>query len=332
MNYIYQLKRNNGGFYNHMNILIAHYLTAKKNGANFYLDDHNWQYKHNKGWEDYFTTTELVLNKNVDLNKKIIYVKVNDSLSPLLINIPDIQFIGEDDYCQNTFSTNDYINAFFEVYKLQEYINIKKTNLLEKINFKKGQFDAIMIRRGDKMIFESIIIPVEKYLLPLIDKVTKNIFLQTDDYNTYLELINIINDKYKDNEITVHTNCPSSQFGALGFNIEKDLIRNNNLVYKDYCMNMLNTTNKTTEEYNSDEMKEHVENMLIACEICKMSNFLATDYQSNLTRFLYMMHENRRNVINCKYNFIVDDNAHYDIGGKAYNPDGIYDQSMVITC
>jgi hypothetical protein len=331
MNYIYQLKRSNGGFYNHMHFLTSHYLTAKKMGANFYIDDHNWNYKYDKGWVDYFTTIELVLNENINFENKIVYVKVNDSISPLLQNIHNIHFIGEYDYDKNTFTTNDYIHAFFEIYKLQEYIQIAKNNLLNKINFKEGDFDAIMIRRGNKMIFESILIPVEKYLLPLIEKGTKNIFIQTDDYNAYLELINLIESKYKDKQINVHTTCPSNQFGVLGFNDEKNFILYHNLVYKDYCVNMLNNTHKVVEDYNPSEMKEHVESMLIGCEICKISNYLATDYQSNVTRFLYMTHKNRQNVINCKYNFNIDDNALYDIEGRAFNPDGIYDQSIIIT-
>jgi hypothetical protein len=35
-------------------------------------------------------------------------------------------------------------------------------------------------------------------------------------------------------------------------------------------------------------MKEHVEEMIVGLEICKLGRYLSTDFQSNVTRFLYV--------------------------------------------
>ena len=44
-------------------------------------------------------------------------------------------------------------------------------------------------------------------------------------------------------------------------------------------------------------MKEHVEEMLIGLKICMESQYLVTDFQSNVTRFLLCTHSNPINVL-----------------------------------
>jgi hypothetical protein len=57
---------------------------------------------------------------------------------------------------------------------------------------------------------------------------------------------------------------------------------------------------KSVNIYTSDEMREHVEEMLVGLEICLRSRYLATDYQSNVTRYLVVNHSNFINVENNK--------------------------------
>jgi hypothetical protein len=298
--YIYRLKKNDGGFYNHIFILISHFLTAKKLGFQFYIDDQNWLYSNNKGWNDYFTTTDLILDNTSYEN--IIYITENNEIT------------------EEKFKIHEFRDALIDVYKIQPNIMYKMNNLLENINFKKGDFDAIMIRRGDKMIDESKIISAEEYLIPLIERDTKNIFIETDDYNVYLELSSIIKNKYNNKGIKLFTTCPTNKFGGVGFIRSLDFIKNNNdqLRNKKYCEFMVEKTNIAVDQFNKQQMKSHIETMLIGNEICKISRYLTTDFQSNLTRFLCMTHENISNVINVENNFIPDFNQYYDLMGEVF--------------
>ena len=48
-------------------------------------------------------------------------------------------------------------------------------------------------------------------------------------------------------------------------------------------------------------MKEHVEEMVVGLEICKLGRYLSTDYQSNVTRFLYVTHEHPEHVFSADH-------------------------------
>ena len=63
-----------------------------------------------------------------------------------------------------------------------------------------------------------------------------------------------------------------------------------------YLNNLLTITQKSVQSYSSVEMKEHVEEMIIGLELCMNSEYLSTDFQSNVTRFLLCTHKNPENV------------------------------------
>jgi len=317
MNYVYQLKIADGGFYNHMFIMISHYLQANKMGAKFYIDDHRWLYTNSIGWSDYFCSTEFLLDKDYVANGDTIYIKdPYNTPHNSLVGLSKIIVRKEAD--NDMFKICDYARAFSNVYILQPHIIQKMDELLVNINFTKGDFDAIMVRRGDKMIDESKLIPIEQYIQPLIDRGTQKIYINTDDYNAYKEIENIINTTYKDRGITVFTLCPKDKIGAIGFTQNLLNTNINTTRNKEYCRNMLENTRKAVDQYNSEEMKRHIENMLIDNEICKLARYLSLDFQSNLTRFLCITHTDPSRVINIENNLIPDFDKYYDYMGEVF--------------
>lgn len=56
-------------------------------------------------------------------------------------------------------------------------------------------------------------------------------------------------------------------------------------------------TNKPVTEMNRDEIFEHTLEMIIGLDIVFHSNFCILDYQSNVSRFIKLVHNNIDNVI-----------------------------------
>jgi hypothetical protein len=142
-----------------------------------------------------------------------------------------------------------------------------------------------MIRRGDKMYGESHYISSEAYVKPLLERGTKSLFVQTDDYNAYLEIKKLA-EPYG---VSVYTTCPENKIGCFVFNYSPEVGSKLSSENDVYLQNIAkHPKQKNVSEYNSEEMKEHVEEMIVGLEICKLGRYLSTDFQSNVTRFLYV--------------------------------------------
>ena len=270
MSLIFHLRKNDGGFYCQMWKLASNYLYSKKQKLHFFIDDSQWMFTHNLGWRDYFKSLTLVSETKVvhPIHKEL--------------NVENILL--------NQFTLFEYIEAFKVIYILNDSLKeqyLKKKILLPTI------YNSIMIRRGDKMYGESIYIDTHEYIKKLLDKNSSDIYVQTDDYTAYEEVCNICKKYY--NTINVFTFCPVDKKGAFVFSYNPGVgssISDNNT----YLNNLLTITQKSVQSYSSVEMKEHVEEMIIGLELCMNSEYLSTDFQSNVTRFLLCTHKNPENV------------------------------------
>jgi hypothetical protein len=275
MSLIASLPKNDGGFFCQIWKLVSKYLLAKRFNTPFYIDDSQWMFRHTSGWYDYFTTLNII--------------------TPTASIQPPIYFDIDERY-MDQFSLNEYRDAFKDIYIFNESLQERFKKTLEKYNLL-DEYDAIMIRRGDKMYGESEYISTEIYVNKLLEKNTKKVFVQTDDYNAYLEVCNLI--KEKDENIVVITTCPNDKLGCFVFNYSPEVGSTLTKENDTYLKNLTNLPKKkSVNQYNSEEMKEHVEEMLIGLQICLKSRILVTDYQSNVTRMLVVNHETPSNVIN----------------------------------
>jgi hypothetical protein len=317
-----------GGICYSINAIVGHYLIAKKNNLHFYLDDRAWPFQNEEGWCDYF---DSVITWNHSIKEDTKYI-IKSTEFDINYNSPYFIFSKE-----NCFTLQEYRDAYKYIAHLNTLMIEKMNDILKKHNLIPGEYDSIMIRRGDKMLSESLYIDTEKYLNQLIEKDTKTIFLQTDDYDCFIELSNIIKEKYN-NSIRLVTTCPEwkkGQITAVGVKsqiIEKIIESNfdntimRNLKNLECCYKLVCANNKTTEEYNPIEMKEHIEEVLIGLEICTLSRYISSELQSNVTRYLYCKHHNIDNFLAlempsvCEFENSINGNIKPRLDTLIYNP------------
>jgi len=267
MSVIFNLKRDSGGFFSQFWQLVERYLYAKTQNTKFYINDDNWLFKHTLGWYDYFSTLETTINNSL-----------------------------ENEYKFQNFSLNEYRNVCKEIFVFNSVLNDRLNHTMEKFGLIEGEYDTIMIRRGDKMFEESDYIKTDEYVLKLLEKEPKIIFVQTDDYNAYKEvcdIVNLIGLKCK-----VITTCPDTKYGSFTFNWYRPQVSDKKPIENYlYLANILSESKRSVNEYNSHEMKEHVEEMLVGLTICSKGRYLVTDFQSNVSRYLPIVHSDISKVI-----------------------------------
>lgn len=274
MSLIFKLKKNDGGFFSQMWHLLAYSIYAKKYSLNLLIDDSDWMFTHSLGWRDYFTSLSLVKENNNQIHP--IYTSINDSLL-------------------HQHTLNEYRIECSNVFTFNPSLQFKIEETLKQFNLEKGSYGAVMIRRGDKMYGESYYIPTEVYLKPLFESNIDKIFVQTDDYNAYLEVCKLVKDKNL--LIDIFTTCPSDKFGSFVFNYSPEVGSTKSELNNDYLSSLAKLPKKkSVNQYTPIEMKEHVEEMLVGLEICKLASILSTDFQSNVTRYLYVSHPNLSSV------------------------------------
>jgi len=265
MSIIYEFTNAGYGFFSQYWGMLSLYIFSKRKGMQFYLDDTKWLFRHTKGWRDYFSSMNIYSESEIS--------------QPVYRNIPH--------HLMEEFTLEEYCMADKDIFQLN--INIK--NKIQQYTFPEN-YDAILIRRGDKMILEATLIPVREYVEKLLEKGSKNIFVQTDDYSVVQEIKNLV----KDYNIEIFTLCPNDRHGCFVYysNIEDgSKVSNENMEY----VRSVPKPKKQVNEYTSEEMKEHVEELLMAVEISRRSRYLVTDFQSNISRYLYVTHNNPENVI-----------------------------------
>ena len=267
------------GFYSQLHFTINHYLWCKLNEVNFMLHSTNWLFRFKNGWTDYFEDNSLIF-KNAD--NEIVYKKHSDTTGD--------------------FSLIEYRNIISEFYRYNK--TTKQAIIDTKIKYNIPEtYDCIFIRRGDKLYWESIYIHSSKFLDLLIEKNPdcKNVFLQTDDYNCYLELQEYI--KEKNYDIQVITLCDEKNKGGVVVyeeNIDNGLAitqqqNNETGSYISTVINNLKET-KSVNRMTLDEKYEHTLTMIIGVDIAIHSNICVCDYSSNVARFIKLAHNNNEKV------------------------------------
>ena len=277
MSLIFQLPGNDGGYCNQLWRFVGNYLCAQKLKKTFIVDDSVWIFKNDKGWNDYFNS--VLLEKDCKIIQKPKYKTIP------LEKLPK-------------FTLLQYRESFKNIMILNSSLQTKLNNIMKKFNLINNNFDAIMMRRGSKLFQESYFIETETYLNKLVEKNTKIIFLQTDDYDCYDELKQMI--KKRNLDIKLYTICPEyKRGGTTVYSRELDHIKKN--IHKSrhpkYIKNFVKKIKKSEQDYTPEEMKIHMEEMIVGLEICLLSRYLSTDLQSNITRMLYTRHNNPNNVL-----------------------------------
>jgi hypothetical protein len=271
---------NSSGFFSMFFFTLNHYLYCKKNNISFKIESDDWLFKKELGWEDYFIPIEITNNNNNTESKKVSY--------------PDVL---------QDFTIEEYKEIIPEIYIYNETTKREIQKAKEKLHLVNKPYDSIFIRRGDKLAIESKFYDTDDYIRLLLEKnpSCKTIFLQTDDYNTYLDLQNY---NYKNNlGLEIVTLCDENMRGVVVNNYYKDILKNaqdtnENEENRDYLNEIIEHLEKTkpVNEMNPDEKYEHTITMIIGIELLVDSNICICDYQSNVSRFVKLLHNNPDNV------------------------------------
>ena len=285
------LSRSTGaGFYSVLHFCMNNYIYCKKQRVDFSIESNNWLFKYKEGWTDYFEDNKMTFSENIHTyNNRKMYN-------------PNRKTIGD-------YQLFEYKNIIQEFYRYNEHT--KRAILDAKIKYnipeKPEIYDSIFIRRGDKLIFkESNYIHSSKYLELLLQKnpVCKIVFLQTDDYNCYLELLEYINEKKYNIELI--TMCDEkTKGGMIIFDVFKNELinvnsknENENKETSKYISNVFDNLfeNKSVDKMTPDEIYEHTIKMIVGIDIVMHSNICVTDYTSNVSRFIKLAHDNFEKV------------------------------------
>jgi len=268
-----------GGFFSQFFFVMNHYLFAKKYGLSFTLNSNAWLFKYNKGWEDYFISFDITTGVT----------------QPRIFK--HSQYLG-------SYSLHEYKNIIKDVYKYNDTTNQKILETKQNLNLlNEAEYDSIFIRRGDKLIAESKYIDTSKYIDFLLIKNPKchTIFLQTDDYNCYLDLQKYILDKNL--SIKLITLCRENTKGGI-FVYENNITqRIGNATYEimdnvEYILSNVDNIrhSKPVDKMNAEEIYVHTMDMIIGVDIVLHSNICICEYSSNVARFIKLAHDNGDNV------------------------------------
>lgn len=264
----------NGGFFSQLWRLTSNLLYARQNNLQFFIDDSQWMFKHTLGWRDYFTSLH-VLSEQTEI--------------PLPIH-PEC---SADDSRLHQYTLQEHMTVCKEIYVLHDTLQEQYKQQKNKLSDK---YYSIMIRRGDKMYGESMYVDTKRY----VDELFKNaqvqdIFVQTDDYTAFQEVYHYCKAQYPQSNVL--TTCPSTKRGAFVFNYQPSVGSNVSELNHSYLLQLTNISQKSVNSYSSNEMRDHVEEMLVGLQICMNSEYLCTDFQSNVTRYLVCCHKYPEHVI-----------------------------------
>ena len=271
----FKLRKNDGGFFSQIWELMAYSIFARINNLDFVIDDSNWLFRHTHGWHDYFSS----------------YTIQNTTTPECFEVLPK--------YMINHFTLNDYRQELQKQFRLNNTLNHLLHNTMNSLSLVDGEYDAIMIRRGDKMYGESQYISTKVYVDRILEKNPKKIFVQTDDYNAYKEVCELAKG------VEVFTTCPNTKFGSFVFNYNPEVGSTVSKENNDYLVSLQNIQQKTVNTYTSNEIKEHTEEMIVGLQICLRSRFLCIDFQSNVTRFLTVSFPKYENLLSIE-NLVLD--------------------------
>jgi hypothetical protein len=266
------------GFYSDALRMLMSYMVCKKEGKKFYVNSKDWIFTHDKGWHDYFTTLEECPNPG---------------------ELPDINWDKPDD---RQFTVADYKKAMREVFVYQPYLHDMADKVSKELDL--GEYTAIFVRRGDKLLGESVYIPTEAYVESALSTGASTVFVQTDDYRVVEEIRSMI--RVRNASVRVVTTCPPQKHGHFVFAVETSVVRTmqyqdqqGNTFVNNQNVDYLNATRrqKPLMEYTKEEIKAHVEEMLVGMILCQRSKNLVIDHTSNVGRYLHFTHPGGRSAL-----------------------------------
>jgi hypothetical protein len=258
--------------------IASYFIHSKRNNLKFYIDDSEYVFKHTLGWNDYFNSIEIYKGQPIETPIQFISSRIYDI--PIKITL------------------EEYQEAFYFITNPTDDIKNKIKNTFIEYNIKKGEYDATFIRRGDKMFGESAYVDDILFVDLLINKGSTKIFLQTDDYQVYLNIVKYVKEKYPEKSIDVITLCPSWKNGTICYINEYNDIKQNKAQTRnpEYIKYLLENHRECVEEFSPEKMKQHCEEMLIGFTLCAYSRYFTCDFQSNVGRYLYTIHKNQENI------------------------------------
>lgn len=265
---------NHAGFFSEFFFMIKSYLYSKKHNKQFIIDTTNWLFKYKLGWDDYFIPIENNSEPS-DIESYCFFNYVNDINNNIL----------------EEFTVIDYKNAINDIYKYNTTVQSNINDKYKELELFNKNYGSLFIRRGDKLGHESKIYYTDVYIELLLEKYPdcSIIYIQTDDYTCILEAEKYINDNSLN--IKIITMCNNYMRGVFlsskpTTNIQK------NIKYLD----SIQVNYKSVFEMNSHEIYDHTMDMLIGLDIVFHSKCCILDYQSNVSRFIKLKHENPNNV------------------------------------
>jgi hypothetical protein len=275
---------NGSGFYSELGFKLNHYLFCKKYQINFKMNMNNWPYTFKDGWIDYFEDIKL----NYDQNQGDVSITHTEQGCCTILE---------------QFPLRDYVSIIPEFYKYNQNTKKHIEDIKSKLGLIKQQYGAVYIRRGDKLVDEIKYIPSSKFADLLLEKFPncQTIFVQTDDYNSYLDIKTHVYDKLKKQNINILTLCPENVFGAVANSGYIDKMQNNNINTlkegndmlndnKDYVNKIKNNLSKPISDMNLQERYDHTMELLTSVDICINSKYCICDYKSNVSRFIKIAH------------------------------------------
>ena len=273
------------GFFSQFFFMANHFVYAIKNNLVHKIDGSNWLFNYNLGWYDYFENNYLSVNTN----------RVNNIISS------HGNVLGQ-------FTLSDYKQAIQMLYKYNQNIKDEIDKTQKKLDLINKAYDSIFIRRGDKMCGESYYINGEEYVKQLlkINPECKIIFLQTDDYNCYLEISEYINNNNLD--INIITLCDEKMKGGVivnninlsGLNDLKNGTKEMTPHFhnRDYVKTVFDTLkeNIPVTLMTKEQIYNHTSQMIIGIDFVLNSERCICEFSSNVSRFIKLAHKDSSKV------------------------------------
>lgn len=278
------LIRNNGGFYSLYFFLLNHYIFCQKNNIKLWIDTSpSWNFFSYSGLSDYFLQNEKIIEYKEN-SLEIKFDNIFESLS-----------------YESSFTIYDYRRAINEIYILHPKIDERFKNMQNEYQLLSGTYSSIFIRRGDKLVYESSYISTEEYFLLLLklDPQVERIYLQTDDYTSFLELEELCK-KYNKEYIRLYTICKENQRGMIVTSTYKNIMLAHSDKLDNFTPEYINSVTPVDLMSPEDKYK-HVEDMLIGIELVSSSKICVTDYQSNVSRFIKLRHSSFHQVYDVQH-------------------------------
>jgi hypothetical protein len=286
--------------------MVNHYLYAKINKRPFRLKTDKWLFKSEKGWEDYFLPIDFdPFSTNTNTNNDTQIQEIHNHAA-ILANYPMILYrnIIPEIYRLNRTTLDALYDARFIFNQFRENSPLR---LQQKNVFTNLDYGSLFIRRGDKLIEESVLISAEDYLLYLLE-IYPNcncVFVQTDDYNVFLELLAFQEKTPTIQHIQLYTLCKPHLKGGMVITKEKyeycqdpDFETNIQKIRIPQNQAYLRTNQENLKAFiplemqTPAEIREHTTDMLIGIDFLLKSKVCVTDYLSNVTRFIKFAHPN----------------------------------------